>query len=189
MGSNKGPMHPNLSFVENRPLTHIISTRDKLGAGHLSLIQWSLSTMDKLGAGHLYSGSSLSTRDRLGAGPLSLIQWSLSTRDKLGLVLYNGASLQGTSWQSFVPYTVEPLYKGQLCWQSFVPCTVEPLYNGMATCLDRLALPSFYLQTAILTTGVHFSHTHSDHSVCVARAGVHVNPPARHPPPPEFATS
>ena len=37
--------------------------------------------------------------DKLG-GSLSLIQWSLSTMDKLGGV--------------FVPYTVEPLYKGQV---------------------------------------------------------------------------
>ena len=39
--------------------------------------------------------------DKLGMGPLSLIQWSLSTRDKLGM------------GPLIVPYTVEPLYKGQ----------------------------------------------------------------------------
>ena len=51
-------------------------------------------------------------------GPLSLIQWSLSTRDKL---IGDG---------SFVPYTVEPLYRGQVGDGSFVPYTVEPLYKG-----------------------------------------------------------
>ena len=98
-----------------------LSTRDKLGVGPLSLIQWSLST-----------------RDKLGVGPLSLIQWSLSTRDKLGVgplqwSLYKGQVGGGSS-------AVEPLYKGQvggwvLCSGAslqgtscaFVPYTVEPL--------------------------------------------------------------
>ena len=61
----------------------------------------------------LYSGASLQGTS-WGTGPLSLIQWSLSTRDKLG----DG---------SFVPYTVEPLYKGQVGDGSY---TVEPLYKG-----------------------------------------------------------
>ena len=43
------------------------------------------------------------------------IQWNLSTRDKL-------------QWYgSFVPYTVEPLSKGQVGDGFFVPYTVEPL--------------------------------------------------------------
>ena len=31
---------------------------------------------------------------------------------------------------SFVPYTVEPLYKGQDEYRPLFPCTVEPLYKG-----------------------------------------------------------
>ena len=46
--------------------------------------EWNLSTRDKLGMGHLsLTLLSLSTRDKLGMSPLSLTQWSLSTRDKL----------------------------------------------------------------------------------------------------------
>ena len=70
----------------------------------------------------------------VGVGPLSLIQWSLSTRDKLGWVLCpsnSGASLQGTSWERVLC----PLYSGAslqgTCWGgSFVSYTVEPLYKG-----------------------------------------------------------
>ena len=77
-----------------------LSTRDKLGVGPLSLIQWSLSPRDKLGwvLCPLYSGASLQGTSCNGMRPLSLIQWSLS-QDGDGL---------------FVPYTVEPLYKGQV---------------------------------------------------------------------------
>ena len=47
------------------------------------------------------------------------------------MALYSGTSLQGTSWDlSLVPYTVEPLYKGQVGDLSLVPYTVEPLYKG-----------------------------------------------------------
>ena len=61
----------------------------------------------------LSGGQSISSLgDKLGAGPLFLIRWGLSTRDKLG----DG---------SFVPYTVEPLYKGQVGDRSFVSYTVH----------------------------------------------------------------
>ena len=91
---------------------------------------------------HLPLQWSFPTRDKLRTGPLSLIQWRLSTRDKLVLCpLYSGASLQGTSW-SFVPYTVAPLYKGQvgplslihiqwsLSTRDKLGMTVAPLYKG-----------------------------------------------------------
>ena len=71
------------------------------------------------------------------------MQWSLSTRDKFAC---SGASLQGTSLQwslstrdkfgdgSFVPCTVEPLYKGQV-W-GWVLC---PLYSRAS--LQRVLCP------------------------------------------------
>ena len=137
----------------------------------LSLIQRSLSTRDKLEISSvpytvlvepLYKGqvgdilcplySRASLQGTSWRYPLSLIQRSLSTRDKLEISsvpytaeplykgqvgdilcpLYSGASLQGTSWRyplsliqrslstrdkleiSSVPYTAEPLYKGQV---------------------------------------------------------------------------
>ena len=95
---------------------------------YASLHQWPCTTKG--------SQWSLSTRDKLGTGPLSLIQWSIFTRDKLGMggsfvpytvePLYKGQVGDG----SFVPYTVEHLYKGQVGDGSFVPYTVEPLYKG-----------------------------------------------------------
>ena len=87
------------------------------GCGPLSLIQWSLSTRDKLGTGPLSLIQwNLSTRDKLGMGPLSLIQWSLSTRDKLGMGPLSLIQWSLSSWRQvlYVPYTVEPLYKGQV---------------------------------------------------------------------------
>ena len=76
---------------------------------------------------------SLSTKE---TGPLSLIQWSLSTKEipytveplYKGDPLYSGASLQRSWGWSFVPYTVETLYKGQV-W-GWSPYIVEPLYKG-----------------------------------------------------------
>ena len=115
-----------------------LSTRDKLGDwSFVPYTQWSLSTRDKLGDWSfvpytvellykgqvgglvlcpLYCGASLQGTS-WGTGPLSLILWSFSTRDMLG------------DW-SFVPYTVELLYKGQVGGGSFVPYTVELLYKG-----------------------------------------------------------
>ena len=65
-----------------------------------------------------------------------VVQWSLSTCKKhvgdRSIVpytvepLYKGQVGDG----SFVPYTVEPLYKGQVGDRSFVPYTVEPFYKG-----------------------------------------------------------
>ena len=40
--------------------------------------------------------------------------------------------------RSFVLYTVEPLYKGQVNGdRSIVPCTVEPLYKGQVSLIER----------------------------------------------------
>ena len=40
---------------------------------------------------------------------------------------------------SFVPYSVEPLYKGQVGGGSFVPYTVEPLYKGPSFLVETLS--------------------------------------------------
>ena len=78
-------------------------------------------------------GSLYSARDQL-----AFVQWSLSTRDKLksgSLVPYTVEPLYKGQVGSFVPYTVEPLYKGQdgvliQCKGPVSFCTVEPLYKG-----------------------------------------------------------
>ena len=76
-------------------------------------------------------------------------EWNLSTRDKLGTGPFvSGTSLQGTSWGwVIVPYTMEPLYKGQVGDESFVPYTVEPLYKGR---VGGYSLPSWVLSLPCL---------------------------------------
>ena len=81
-----------------------LSTRDKLGTGPLSLIQWSLALYKgQVGDGSfvpLSCGTSLQGTS-WGRVLCPLIQWNLSTRDKLGT-------------GPLSPYPVEPLYKGQV---------------------------------------------------------------------------
>ena len=126
-----------------------LSTRDKLGTGPLSLIQWSLSTRDKLGTGPLspYPVEPL-YKGQVGDGsfvPLSsgtslqgtswgrvlcpLIQWNLSTRDGSFVPLSSGTSLQGTSWGRVLC----PLIQWNLSTRDKLgtgPYPVEPLYKG-----------------------------------------------------------
>ena len=142
------------SSLWSRHEAHVTVEPFYKGMGPLSLIQWSLST-----------------RDKLGVGPLSLIQWSLSTRDKLGmgpLSLYSGASLQGTSWGWVLcPYTVEPLYKGQVGGGSFVLYRVQGIegLSEVTKCIITMGVEMRILEYGMCFYIKHITCTPNSYSI------------------------